>query len=154
VSPDRIAALDTNLLLLWLVIETDQALLRTYKRVSTFEESDARLLASELQPFETVVTTPHVLAETTNLLDHAPLYRRSALFDTLRRFIDGHQEWYEEARTLCRLESFMNLGLADTALLSVSRRATVITVDWRLAGKIELQGGRVVNFNHLRNLMR
>jgi hypothetical protein len=149
VSKGRIAALDTNVLLLKLVADTDVSLLRSFKRVDRFTERHIRALAETLSPFGSLVTTPHVLSETSNFIDQSPPYRRGALVESLQEFIEGNEEWYETARALSAQTQFTSLGLTDTGLLAVSTRATIVTVDWRLAGQIEAAGGGVINFNHL-----
>ena len=130
--------------------ETDVSLLRSFKRVDIFSEKDIDSLAVVLTPFRSLVTTPHILAETSNFVDQAPPYVREALIESLREFVVGNEEWYEKARTLAPRREFPSLGLTDTGLVAVSERATIITVDWRLAGQIESAGGRVINFNHHR----
>jgi hypothetical protein len=138
-------------MLLWLVIQTDQSLLRTYKRVqSLFTDEDADVLAFALEPFRQLVTTPHVLTEVCNFLDHAPVHRRDDLFESLRAFVQGNEEWYETARRLSEPSYFATLGIADSGLVAASQRATIVTLDWRLAGKIEALGGQAINFNHVR----
>lgn len=148
--PESVAALDTNMLLLRLAWSTDQSLLRSFKRVSAYSEDDAELLKSSLARYTTLVSTPHILGETSNFIDQSPMYCRQELMEALRRFVLASEEWYEQAKSLIAHEHFHELGLADTGLLSLSKRATVFTVDWRLAGRIGAMGGRVVNFNHLR----
>jgi len=74
VTARRIALLDTNVLLLKMVAETDPSLLRTFKRVQTFEERDIALLDRLLSEFDTLLSTPHVLAEASNFIDQAPAH--------------------------------------------------------------------------------
>jgi hypothetical protein len=150
VSPPRIAALDTNILLLRLVAETDPSLLRSFKRVQIFDERDIPILANVLRAFSRLISTPHVLSEVSNFVDQAPQYRRVQLIEVLKRFIDDDDEVYEEARMLSMEETFAPIGLTDTGLFSLSNRATIVTMDFRLAGAIDSAGGSAINFNHLR----
>lgn len=149
----KTAVLDTNVLLLLLVAQTDVSLLRTFKRVQSFEASDVELLSKILSRFQSFVSTPHVLSEVSNFLDQAPLYRRSDLIQALQRYINAHAERYDAATLLANREEFALLGLADTGLISLSHELVVITVDFRLAGKIEASGGGVINFNHARSTL-
>jgi hypothetical protein len=146
-----IALLDTNLLLLWLVSLTDASLLASYKRVNQFTADDLTLLAQLLSGFSDLLTTPHVLAEVSNFVDQAPQYRRDDLKNALRRFIERHREAYEAATRLLARAEFDALGIADTALLSLSMHATVITVDHELWSRILANGGSCINFNHARS---
>ena len=47
-------------------------------------------------------------------------------------------------------DQFENLGLTDTALLSLSSNLTIVTTDHELWGRILRKGGTCVNFNHFR----
>ncbi len=145
------ASLDTNILLLRLVAETDPALLGTFKRVSSFELEDLRLLAQVLIPFRSLVTTPHVLAEVSNFVDQAPTYRRSDLIAALVRFVYENGEVYEAAKDLVTRPAFVSIGLADTSLLALSKGTMVVTTDYHLWGRIAAENGHCINFNHLRS---
>lgn len=149
-KPPRIAILDTNVLLLYLVGQTDPSLLKTFKRVDSFETTDLRLLADVLRSFDELLTTPHVLSEASNFVDQCPPYRRVELTAVLRQFAETHTERYEEALRLVGRDEFRWLALTDTGLSSLSMHAVVITTDYRLANHIAYQGGHVINFNHLR----
>jgi hypothetical protein len=142
--------LDTNLLLLWLVARTDATLLLQFKRVKQFTYRDFELLQELLQPYRKFVTTPHILSETSNFLDQAPFWQRDALIDALKDFIRSGVEVYRPADELIERDEFNALGLTDTAIAQLSAEAVVLTVDFRLAGKIEALGGNALNFNDYR----
>ena len=145
-----LALLDTNILLLILVAWTDASLLTRFKRVSAFRQEDADLLSDLLTRFRGVVTTPPVLTEVSNFVDQSPAYARDELLVTFKRFVALAREEYVTSQTLITREEFYLLGLTDTALSEASKAATVITADYRLAGKIQSLGGRCINFNQLR----
>lgn len=147
----RLALLDTNILLLKLVAETDVSLLRTFKRVQEFEERDIALLGRLLSEFNALLSTPHVLAETSNFIDQAPAYRRRDLIDSFQRYVAESEERYESALDLVGRAEFVLLGLADTGLISLSKIAVIITTDFHLTGRIEAAGGSVINFNRTRS---
>jgi hypothetical protein len=142
--------LDTNLLLLWLVARTDANLLQKFKRVKQFTYRDFERLQELLQPYRKFVTTPHILSETSNFLDQAPLRQRTALIEALKDFIRSGVEVYRPADELIDRDEFNAFGLTDTAIAQLSAEAVVLTVDYRLAGKIEAMGGNALNFNHYR----
>jgi hypothetical protein len=142
---------DTNILLFWLVAQTDISLLRTFKRVQNFNAQDVEVLRDVLKPFQTIATTPHVLTEVSNFIDQAPQYRRADLFETFRDFINSNAESYEESRILSQRDEFFDLGLADTGLSSLSSQFTVITMDFQLTGRIRRAGGAVINFQQVRS---
>jgi len=145
------AAPDTNILLFWLVAQTDLSLLKTFKRVQSFDSQDVDLLRDVLRPFQRLATTPHVLAETSNFIDQAPQYRRASLYENFQAFIQLEEEFYEESRLLSQRDEFEELGLADTGLSSLSSKFTVITMDFKLTGKILQAGGTVINFQQVRS---
>jgi hypothetical protein len=135
--------LDTNLLLLWLVARTDATLLLQFKRVKQFTYRDFEQLQELLQPYRKFVTTPHILSETSNFLDQAPFWQRDALIDALKDFIRSGVEVYRPADELIERDT-------DTAIAQLSAEAVVLTVDYRLAGKIGALGGNALNFNDYR----
>lgn len=148
----RKAILDTNLLLLWLVGQTDQSLLKSFKRVDTFSSSDVRRLKAIILPFRQLVTTPHILSETSNFIEQAPPWRRAALLAQFTVFVLNVAEVYQPAKSLVARGEFNALGITDTALAVLSADSVVVTVDHRLAGKIEALGGNALNFNRWRNM--
>ena len=74
--------------------------------------------------------------------------------DALKEFIRSGVEVYRAAADeLIERDEFNALGLTDTAIAQLSAEAIVITVDFRLAGKIEAMGGNALNFNHYRSAL-
>ena len=142
--------LDTNILLLFLVVRVDAGLLSTFKRVSNFDESDVALLVEVVKRYSQIITTPHILAEVSNFVDQAPIHRRRELVGAFRRFAEDQQEHYEQAMELVRRPEFESLGLADTGIYSLSASVTVLTADGRLYSRIIAAGKLAINFNHLR----
>ncbi len=142
--------LDTNLLLLWLVARSDVLLLETFKRVRVYSYADIESLRDIVRSFRGQMTTPHVLAETSNLVDQAPLYRRPALIEELRRLTGTVAEVYRPSTALMTRSEFPALGLTDTALAELSTQAVIATGDHQLSGKILALGGQTINFNQLR----
>ena len=135
-NPAHIAALNTNVLLLKLVADTDKTLVESFKRVNSFQLSDIPTLGRLLERYQGLVTTPPVLAETSNFLDQAPAYRRDDLLRSLSAFVRNSREAFVEARRLIEAELFQTLGLTDTGLVELSTTTTVITTDHQLWGKI------------------
>lgn len=72
------------------------------------------------------------------------------LTETLKAFIRAVPETHDAAVKLIDRPEFNSFGLTDTALSNLSAEAVVITVDFRLSGKIEAAGGNAINFNHHR----
>lgn len=116
-----------------------------------FESEDIPLLKKTLEPFRHILTTPHILTETSNFIDQAPEYARTKLLMAFQRFVQESEERYRAAVQLCAKQEFRQLGLSDTGLSELSQMATVITTDYRLAGRIRKVGGWAINFDELRS---
>jgi hypothetical protein len=71
--------------------------------------------------------------------------------DELKDFIRAGIEVYAPATALIQRDEFNALGLTDTGMAQLSAEAVVITVDYRLAGKVQAMGGNALNFNHYRS---
>ncbi len=66
--------LDTNVLLLYLMALADPSQVRTWKRTASagFTELHVEFLGVAVEAARRLVTTPHVLTETTDLSDKVP----------------------------------------------------------------------------------
>jgi hypothetical protein len=140
-------ALDTNLLLLWLVGRTDPSLMRQHKRVGQFQPKDILRLNDMTERCAGFVTTPHVLSETNNFLDHGAKHRHEDLVRAFRGYIHLAEEVSESARILSMHASFPKFGLSDTGLLTLSTRCVILTNDFRLANFILNMGGMAQSFS-------
>ena len=151
VSKPRIVVQDANLLLMYFAGRVDPSLLGRWKRVSLFDTEDLSLLNPLLLTFSSQQTTPHILAEVSNFIDQSPPYRRAELIAEFENFACQWPETYEQASILVLRPEFRALALTDTGLVSISKLAVVLTVDFHLAARIAASGGHTINFNHLRN---
>lgn len=128
---------------------------RTRRLRDKFRAEDFDILANVLSQFETRVTTPHVLTETSNLLGQQ-LYGSVkdevfSIFATLAS-TDWH-EHRESASALVSVPEFLWLGLADVAISEVARGSyLVLTDDAPLANHLGSLNVDVLNFNYLRGL--
>jgi len=126
-------------------------MLSRFKRVQMFIPSDIELLRNSMLRFSRQVTTPHILSETSNFIDQAPALQRSALNSQFRLFIRSVAEIYRPAAALVDREEFNILGLSDVGALAISTEAVVLTMDYKLSGKIRAMGGNALNFNEARS---
>lgn len=145
-QPRRVL-LDTNLLLLWLVAQTDPKLIGSFKRVQMFSVADIESLRKLLRIFPDHITTPHILSETSNFIDQAPQQFRTALITQLRLYAEDVAEVYKPSVELMQRDAFSALGLTDAAIAELSAEVVVMTMDYRLSGKIEALGGNAFNFS-------
>jgi hypothetical protein len=80
----RSVLLDTNLLVLLIVGSTSEAHVAKHKRTRSYDVQSFRLLRDTLRwNFTALVTTPHVLAETSALVRQCAEPLRSDLTETL-----------------------------------------------------------------------
>jgi len=68
---------ETNLLLLYLIGRTNQNQISKFKRTQVFTIEDFDLLGRFMGKFKTLITTPHVLTELSNLGESREHYVRA-----------------------------------------------------------------------------
>jgi hypothetical protein len=151
-SPRRSLLLDANLLLLWITSQYDLRLLRTFKRVQMFSQSDAVLLAWLIDRFQGIVTTSHVVTEASNLANALSSGTRSAWFALLAEFVGNTNEFSPPLKLLARKEEFVRFGATDSALAELADDHQIVTTDYRLSGYLHSAGKQVLNFSDLRKL--
>lgn len=141
---------DTNILLLLLVAQADPRILRTFKRVQQFALADLQTLFDVAAHFSRLQTTTHVLTETSNFIGQASAADRQPLLARFVAFLQTCEELCEPAQLLAAQPSFLDLGLSDAGLVEASRKATVLTMDGPLYGRILGALGNAIYFPNLR----
>jgi hypothetical protein len=151
-SQSRTLLLDTNLLLLLFIGAKDPKLIPKAKTLTAFEESDYDLLAEVInRNFTSLVTTPHIMTEVSNLLgkerDDVKFVGREAMAEFLKKC----REINEQSVILVDRPEFMRLGLTDVAIaVAAELPAFVLTADAPLYIHVSRSGLQVANFNHIR----
>jgi rRNA-processing protein FCF1 len=146
---------DTNLLLLFVVGSSEPRLIARHKRTNQFTVEDYKLLRKFLRRFQSLVATPNVLTEVSNLLDQAGGPVPQKLQKLLASVIEELDEQYVASRDCCALEEFRRLGLADSSILRLAQGEgdlAVLTDDGHLYLALQKKGIAAVNFNHLREI--
>jgi len=152
--------LDSNLLLVFLAGSFDPRLFGSFKRISGYTLNDYDLLVRFLGFFKTLLTTPHILTEVSNLANSLPLgikpdwYRYFAILIASERDHSGLKEQWTPAIELAKMPEFAAFGITDTALTKLALDALVVTEDYRLSGFLRSQGVPVINFGDLRKLQQ
>ncbi len=145
---------DTNILLLYIVGQSDRGLIARFKRTSKYNAEDFLHLQEVMRPFAEaggVVTTPHVLAELSNLASQLAEPGRSQVFRVLAAIVPEMQERHLPALDFHQSPEFIQIGIADTAILQLAdTNYLILTDDYRLAGKLEARGIAALNFNQFR----
>lgn len=148
-----LALLDTNLLTVLLVGQLGKGYIEKNKKTRNYSSDDFDLLVELLGNFKDIITTPHILAETTNLIDWVQGDHREILFAYLEYFIKEKREIYFPAKNIIENSVFNQLGLTDTGIIEVAKtnNFVIITSDLDLYNLSISQNLQAINFNHIRN---
>lgn len=142
---------DSNLLLLLVVGLAGEKYISKHKRLAAYTVEDYQLLIQSISGVERVIVTPNTLTETSNLLGYVAEPDRSYLFHVFRELIGSAEEKYYESGQSSRRPEFPRLGLTDSAILeAVSDANPLLTADLDLYLAALANGGKAVNFNHMR----
>jgi len=143
--------IDTNLLLLFVVGAFDRKEIGRFRRTTKFLPEDFDLLVRFMGFFQSVVTTPHILTEVSNLAGQIGDHVKGGVFAKLAQGVVEFQEEHVSTVELTTQPSFVRFGVTDTAVLHHARgRFLVLTDDFPLSQYLQHHGVDVVNFNHLR----
>ena len=145
---------DTNLLVLLVVGETDKKLIAKHRRLRNFHEDDYAKLVRLVNQMDQILVTPNTLTEASNLLAQHGEPERSRFFEVLRILIEEHEEIVVASRAASRNNEFKRLGLTDAALLEViSNSNPLVTVDFDLyRAAISKESESAYNFRHYQSL--
>ena len=111
--------LDTNLLILLIVGDTDSKLITKHKRTNVFSLQDYQLLKLVLEDYQQIVVTPHILAETSNLACQISDPDKSKILQTLGVFIGVQHELQHPSKSVVNSSYFVRLGLTDSVILEI-----------------------------------
>jgi len=142
--------LDANILLLQWCASFDPELIRTFKRLNSFEFEDIDILRETLGVFSLIRTTPHVLAEVSNLANSLPSWRKRDWAVHFSRQVEVISEKWIPAQLIAP-SPLMYLGLTDAGLALLASTHVILTIDFPLSNALESQGLSVINFTHLRS---
>jgi hypothetical protein len=139
------ALIDTNLLLVYVVGQTDPRLLKRNHHTKQYE-SDFPLVKSVVEYFQKVYTTPNILTEVSNLGQDL----KEQFFATLGNVTNILAEEYCASRNAVADSCFRKLGLTDAGVAHVSGKCLVVTADFALYQTLRNRNIAAVNFNHIR----
>jgi hypothetical protein len=126
-----------------------QSFKRTYNQ--GFTEHDFSLLQNIVTAFSKVVTTPHILTETTNYLCEFRGEARQSVLQIIAKTVQSFKERRSESKKLVRTDFFLHFGLTDSAVLDLPpKKYLVLSVDAPLVIALQKRGIDAINFNHLR----
>ena len=142
---------DTNILLLYIVGSLSIELIQRHRRTNKFSKEDYYLLTRLLSQFGTIVVTPNILTEVSNLLGYTEDLAKARLLLGLASLTTVVEERYLPSSEVSQAAEFSRLGLADSSnLLLAQEDLIVLTDDLPLSLALQRRGVEVINFNHLR----
>lgn len=149
---------DTNILLLYIVGLTNKDIIPKHKKLSTFTAADFDLICTIISTrFERILVTPHVLAETSNLLSYhndpekTQIMLAFALMITEQTFFELYKPSNEYIDTYVQDYLFHRLGLTDCGILeSIPHGASLLTEDLDLYSSAMGKEINALNLNHFR----
>jgi rRNA-processing protein FCF1 len=137
---------DTNILLLYIVGIVNVDLIRNFSRTANFTENDFYLVEKFINFFDVNITTPHILTEVSDLLGN-----RIELQLALGKYIELIEEKFLESKQITRTKTFLQFGLADTAITEAAKNSyLVVTDDNPLFGYLVNQKIDAVNLDQIR----
>jgi hypothetical protein len=147
--------LDTNVLLLLLVAQFRPDLVGG-KRLETYGLRDAELLTAYVKNFTRILTTPHVLAETSNFIRQIMKGKTQSAFLTWLHPMFCLDD--KGALVQCVVQGrdidaglFIRLGLTDSGLVASARKGRLLlTSDLNLHVAVVSSGAHSINFTHMR----
>lgn len=145
--------LDSNLLVLWYVGLVSPESVRDSKRTRNqgFTEIEFSLLQKIIRPFKRVITTPHILTETSNYICQLKGGTRQRAQQFIAETIPSFKERRPEAKNLVKTKAFHDFGLTDSAVLDLPpKKYLVLSVDAALVVALNKKGVDAINFHHLR----
>ena len=152
-SKNKGILLDTNLLTALLIGSLGKGEVERFKRTRQFTTKDTAELHKIAAGFGWICTTPHVVAEVSNLLDWLDDKRKSAASRLLAAYVHNAKEVHVAAAEIVRSPIYCKLGITDAglAMLAKKENCTVFTADLPLYHYAANLGVEIVNFNHIRN---
>ena len=147
----KLALLDTNLFLLWLVGLRDISYISRHKRTRHFSIDDFENLNEFLGQTQKVTTTSQVMVEVSNLLAQTDAEKRLELGVTFQTVLKEVVEHHQTAIELADDQHFTRLGLTDSGLLHSSLKDhTLLTTDTPLHTSACALGHSCIHFNEIR----
>jgi hypothetical protein len=140
---------DSNLLVLYLVGATNPKRIQSFKRTQRYTIEQFEILQRLIACFSSVIATPHVLTEVSNLTD-LDGRERLLIRELFRRHVLVMDERFVKSQTVVQDALFDRLGLTDSAIASLHEEdVLVVTDDLHLHLALERRGVDSLNFNHV-----
>jgi len=143
-------AVDSNLLLLLVVGSWNVRFIANHKRLSGFSTEDFYLVRDFVASFQSVVTTPHVLAEVSNLAGVATGSAKGLIFTQFAKVIRTLDERQIASASASANSEFPVFGLTDAVLCTVCSTMLLLTADGSLASHMRRKGMNAWTLDNLK----
>lgn len=143
---------DTNLLILLFVGSVRPNLISKFGGVNNkgLGEKELRFLERLLGRNPKLLTTPHILTETSNFVCGLANPARKEILEFISRHTQSFSEHFCESKALMKDGAFFSFGLTDAAILDLPPgKQLVLSVDAPLVNALNKRGIDAINFNHL-----
>lgn len=146
--------LDTNLFVLLVIGMIDKKGVTNNKRTSAYTQDDFEILLNFISQFSKIIVTPHIMAETSNLVDVFNKKLKAAPFLIIKNLIE--QQNFNEidipSIEIINSPGFFQYGLTDSGLVEVaSNKYLILTDDLKVANYAYARSADIINFNHIRD---
>ncbi len=144
--------LDTNLLLLLVVGETDRKMIGRHKRLTAYQDEDFVWVRRLISSSQGLLFCPNIVSETSNLIRYAPKSDAVAIAYVLKAMLEQFPEQYLPSQDATRRVEYDRLGITDAVLLVLAENnARLVTDDLDLALAAAYAEADVINYNHIRD---
>lgn len=142
--------IDANLLILFIIGRTNPSLINKFKPTASYTSDDFTLLC-RIIPHFTFYSTPHILTETSNLLEKIGSNIVQQIFFTFQNAVTELEEINISATEVVVTPAFKKLGLSDAVIINLAQKGLlVLTEDSQLYSYINNLGATAININHIR----
>jgi len=144
--------IDTNLMILYLVGKYNPDQIKSFKRTQKYTLDDFKLLNHFIKFFKTLLTTPNILTEVSNLTFSLNKQTEKKLFISFKKLIGTLKEEYINSISASEGKVFSDFGLTDAAIPELANgNYLVLTDDFPLYHFLSGIGVSVINFNQIRS---
>lgn len=144
--------IDTNLLVLWVIGTLGANRISDHNLTSNYTAEDYQLLISFIERFRSIVVTPNILTEASNLLEKDS-YKGQQALTILQNIAQAVNEVFNTSIQLMTdyQKSYLKFGLSDSSIYCLAKQNyLILTDDLKLCYYLQGQGLLAINFNNLR----
>ncbi|CDO35842.1 PIN domain-containing protein [Novosphingobium sp. KN65.2] len=144
--------IDANLLCLIVAGFSAPKAIGRHKRLKAYGVEDFERVRELITPFDKVITCPHILTETSNLLANTNDVEKRDLLEGLKVLLQNMEEVRPPSLLACDHQAYHRLGLTDAVLLSMELSgAPLLTADLDLMLAASKEGRKAINYNWYRD---